>query len=204
MSKGLLIVLSGPSGAGKGTVRAALMERQPELRYGISVTTRARRAHEMDGVHYYFIDREDFLRRRDRGEFVEWAEVYGNYYATPREPMETWLAEGHDVLIEKDIQGAMTLKRAYPDACFVFILPPSLEELRRRITARGSESAEARNQRLASASHELTYLDRYDYAVVNDRVDAAVDKLLAIIKAEKCRVSRQPDLIEKIRSGGAV
>ena len=194
---GLLIIMSGPSGAGKGRVRNELLKRRPGIHYGISATTREKRPGEVDGVNYYFLSKEEFLRRVERGGFVEWAEVYGNYYGTPRQPMEEYLAAGRDVIIEKDIQGAQSLKAIYPDAVYVFILPPSLEELRRRITARGTESEQARNQRLASASDELSYIGTYDYAIVNDDLQQAVDQLEAIFTAEKCRVHRQPELLSK-------
>lgn len=187
---GLLIVLSAPSGAGKGAVRAALQRRLPELRYGVSVTTRKPRPGERHGIDYEFIDEETFRRRVEEGHFIEWAKVYDNLYGTPREPMETWLAQGHDVIVEKDIQGAQVLMEAYPDATFVFILPPSLEELRRRITNRGTESPEARQQRLRSAREELAVVDLYDYCVINDDVEEAAERLWAIIIAEKSRVQR--------------
>lgn len=187
---GLLIVLSAPSGAGKGTVRAALQKLMPNLRYGVSVTTRPPRPGELHGVHYEFVDEATFRARVEAGAFVEWAYVYDNWYGTPREPMESWLASGYDVVVEKDIQGARTLMKRYPDAAFVFVLPPSLAELRRRITSRGTESPEARQQRLRSAREELTAVDDYDYCIVNDDAEKAARRLCAIIKAEKLRVKR--------------
>lgn len=197
---GLLIILSGPSGAGKGSVRQELLRRQPDIYYGISATTRDKRPSEADGQSYFFLGRDDFLLRIDRDEFVEWAEVYGNYYGTPRQPMEDCISSGRDVIVEKDIQGALSLKKVYPDAVYVFILPPSLEELRRRIVGRGTESEAARRQRLASAGDELAYIGAYDYAVLNDQLSEAVTRLQSIILAEKCRVSRQPDLVSQYRS----
>lgn len=196
MSKnpGLFVVLSGPSGAGKGAVRARLLERYPNIRYGVSATTRPKRPGEEEGVSYFFLTPEEFQRDVAAGRFVEWAEVYGNFYGTPREPMESWLAEGIDVIVEKDIQGALALKKVYPDAVYVFILPPSFEELRERISRRGTETPEALARRLASAGEELSYVDRYDYAIINDDLDQAVDRLAAILIAEKCRVRRQPDV----------
>ncbi|HEY8448929.1 MAG TPA: guanylate kinase [Bacillota bacterium] len=187
---GLLIVLSAPSGAGKGAVRAALQKRMPELRYGVSVTTRPPRPGERDGTDYRFVDEASFHQLVAAGALVEWACVYDHYYGTPREPMESWLEQGIDVIVEKDIQGAKTLMERYPDAVFIFILPPSLEELRRRMLRRGTESPAARNQRLRSAREELTAVDDYDYCVVNENVDEAARCVQAIITAEKCRVER--------------
>jgi len=187
---GLLVVLSAPSGAGKGAIRAAVQRRLPGLRYGVSVTTRQPRPGEQDGVHYEFVDQETFERRVRAGEFLEWADVYGNRYGTPRQPMEDWLRQGIDVIVEKDVQGARTLMELLPDAVFVFILPPSLAELRRRITRRGTESPEARQQRLRSAREELHAVDRYDYCIINDDVERAADLLCAVICAEKQRVER--------------
>lgn len=199
--RGLLIVLSGPSGAGKGAIRSMLQQVRPEIRYGVSVTTRPKRAGELDGVNYHFVAREDFERLVANGEFIEWAEVYGHLYGTPRQPMEGWLDAGHDTIVEKDIQGALALKERYPDAVYVFILPPSLEELRNRIVLRGTESSEARQQRLASASDELGYVDRYDYAIVNDDLAEAARRLEAIIVAEKCRVRRQHCAVPRYAEG---
>lgn len=194
VQRGIMVVLSGPSGAGKGAVRARLRERHPEVRYGVSATTRHPRMGEVEGQSYHFLSRQDFEDRIALGDFVEWAEVYGNLYGTPRQPAESWLVAGHDVVVEKDIQGALKLKEVYPDAVFVFILPPSMEALRQRIEQRGSETPESRDRRLACAAGEMAYIGRYDYAVINDQLDAAVDKLEAIMTAEKCRVGRQPDL----------
>lgn len=187
---GLLIVLSAPSGAGKGSVRAALQRRLSSLRYGVSVTTRPKRPGERDGIDYHFVDRATFTAMQQQGAFLEWAEVYGNWYGTPREPMMTWIAEGHDVIVEKDVQGAKTLMDNKVKAVYVFLLPPSLEELRRRIHARGTESEEARRQRLASAQTELAAVDRYDYCLVNHDVEQTAKALCAIITAEKHKVSR--------------
>lgn len=187
---GLLVVLSAPSGAGKGAIRAAVQRRLPELRYGVSVTTRRPRPGEEHGVHYEFVDVETFERRVQNGDFLEWAEVYGNRYGTPRRPMEDWLRQGIDVIVEKDVQGARTLMDLLPDAVYVFVLPPSLAELRRRMVSRGTESPEARRQRLRSAREELHAVDRYDYCIVNDDVERAADQLCAVIAAEKLRVER--------------
>ncbi|MFS8640019.1 MAG: guanylate kinase [Symbiobacteriaceae bacterium] len=201
---GLMIVLSAPSGAGKGAIRRRLPERLPHLRYAVSVTTRPMRPGEIDGINYHFVTPEEFHARVEAGYFVEWAKVYGNYYGTPREPMETWLREGHDVICEKDVQGALKLMDIYPEAVYIFTMPPSLEELRRRIERRGTESPEARAQRLASADCEMACVDRYDYVVVNDDLERAVDDIIAIIRAEKLRSCRQRHLVDQVRSGGRI
>lgn len=193
-AKGLLLVLSGPSGVGKGAVRARLLQRCPGFRYGVSATTRPRREGEVEGVSYFFLSPEGFRRCIDEGGFVEWAEVHGNLYGTPRQPMEDWLAAGIDVIVEKDIQGAVALKRAYPDAVYVFLLPPSMGALEERIAQRGTETPEVAAQRLAAAVFELSQVCSYDYAVMNDALDEAARKLEAILTAERCRVSRQPEL----------
>lgn len=189
---GLLVVLSGPSGSGKGTLRRLVQELMPDVVYGVSATTRPPRPGERDGVDYYFLTRDEFLRRVERGEFVEWAEVYGHLYGTPREPMESLVAAGRTVIVEKDVQGARTLMETYRDAVFVFVLPPSLEELARRIQRRGTEPPEAREQRLRSAREELAHVERYDYCVVNEDGDprSAAERLRCIILAERCRVRR--------------
>lgn len=199
--RGLLVVLSGPSGAGKGTLRPGLLEAVPELRFLPSATTRAPRAGEVDGVNYYFWDRARFQQAIDEDQLLEWAEYVGNLYGTPRPPVEEALAAGHDVLLEKDMQGALQIRRQYPDGIFLFILPPSVAELRRRLLKRGTENSETQLKRVEKAIRELESLPDYpyEYAVVNDQIETAVDKLRAIILAERCKVSRQPsDWIEVI------
>ncbi len=197
---GSTLALVGPSGAGKGSVRRKLQQRGV-LVYAVSCTTRSPRPGEQEGKHYHFLSEEEFDRLVRGGELVEWAEVYGNYYGTPREPMESLLAAGTDVIVEKDPQGAMTLQERYPDAVYVFILPPSLEELRNRIQQRGTESSTARAQRLASANNEMGFAQQYDYLVVNDDVDEAAHRLRAIITAEKCRVCRSEHILKQVLDG---
>jgi guanylate kinase len=202
---GLLVVISGPSGAGKGAVRRELQQCRDGLVYGVSCTTREPRPGEQPGEHYFFLSEEEFHRRIEEGELVEWAEVYGNYYGTPREPMESLLAEGTDVIVEKDTQGATTLMEEYPDAVYVFILPPSLDELQNRIEKRGTECEAVQETRLASAQEELAYLKCYDYVVVNDDIERAASCLGAIITAEKCRVSRcQHDISRFVSDRGGL
>lgn len=188
--RGLLVVLSGPSGVGKGTVCSFLRSEFPKLNYSISATTRKCRPGEIDGVNYYFLSREEFLARREIGEFLEWAEVYGNFYGTPRSAVEKSLSEGKDVILEIDIQGALKVKEIFPEGVFIFLLPPSKEELERRIKGRAADSAETIRRRLACVDEELASIASYQYVVVNSRIEEAAAQIMAIITAEKCRVSR--------------
>lgn len=200
--KGLLIVVSGPSGAGKGTVCSAYLERNPHAILSVSVTTRKPRVGEKEGVNYFFRDKETFLKMVENGEFLEYAEVYGNYYGTPKKFVEEKLAAGRDVILEIDIQGALQIKDRFPEAVFVFIIPPSMEELKKRIVKRGTEDAEAIYRRFQSAYKELNYISRYNYVIINDTVDSAVAKLEAIVLAEKCRVDRNKQLYLELTGRG--
>ena len=188
--RGLLIVISGPSGAGKGTICKQLLENNSELKLSVSATTRLPRAGEVDGVNYYFITKEDFEHKIECGDFLEYAQVYDNYYGTPKSNVEEMLEKGKDVILEIDIQGALKVKENFEEGIFIFILPPSMEELKQRIIKRGSETEESLMKRFKSAYKEINFVSKYNYAVVNDEVDLAVEKLEAIICAEKCRVDR--------------
>jgi len=192
--KGQLLVISGPSGAGKGTVCKSLLEKN-DIWISVSATTRKPRNGEIDGVNYFFIDKDEFLAKIDSNDFLEYAEVYGNYYGTPKSKVFDVLESGKDVILEIDIQGALKIKSAYPDGVFIFILPPSMEELRYRITNRGSETPESLKTRLNSAYEEISFASKYDYAVINDEVNEAVKKIESIITAEKCRVYKIKDEI---------
>lgn len=196
--QGLLIVISGPSGAGKGTVCRALLETCPELALSVSKTTRQPRAGEKDGVNYFFVTHEEFERSLAAGDFLEHAVVYGQYYGTPRGAVEKMLADGRNVILEIDTQGAMQVIESYAAGVFVFLLPPSGNELRTRIINRGTESSESLARRLAAAAEEVALAPKYDYVVVNDRVEDARDRILAIIEAECLRAKRNTDLIKAI------
>ena len=188
--KGLLIVISGPSGAGKGTICKSFMERNKEVVLSVSATTRSPRKGEVDGVNYHFMTKEQFKEKMEADDFLEYAEVYDNFYGTPKSNVEELLESGKDVILEIDIQGALKVKENAEEGIFIFILPPSMEELKQRIIKRGSETEESLMKRFKSAYKEINFVSKYNYAVVNDEVETAVEKLESIITAEKCRVDR--------------
>ncbi len=188
---GNLYIISAASGAGKSSLVRALVEGDPHLRLSISYTTRPPRPGEEDGVHYHFVTREVFLEMLGQGAFLESAEVYGNYYGTSRPWIEAQLGEGHDVLLEIDWQGAAQVRRILPAAISIYILPPSLEELERRLRNRGQDSAEVIARRLASAREDMAHALEYDYLVVNECFDLALADLRAIVRARRLAVSHQ-------------
>ena len=196
--KGVLLVVSGPSGAGKGTICQLLREQLPDLGYSISVTTRQPRVGEVDGVNYFFKTVPQVKEMIAKGELLEYAEVYGNYYGTPRKYVEDLLNTGHDVLLEIDIQGALQIKERFPEGVFVFIVPPSLDELSARIYKRGTDSEDVIKRRMASAAGELTYAQKYDYIIVNDIAQKAANKVLTIMEAERYRVDRTYFIVDQI------
>ena len=198
--QGILIVLSGPSGAGKGTICQELLRSYPELNYSISATTRAPRTGEQNGVNYWFISDAEFQTMINNDQLLEWAEVYGNFYGTPCHHVATLLNSGKDIVLEIDAQGATQIKKKFPQGVCIYIAPPSLDELAKRIHKRGTDSLESIKTRLSSASGELTYVYNYDYIVVNDEVQSATKKIAAIITAEKCQVVRNVTTIEGILS----
>ena len=195
-SRGLLIVLSGPSGVGKGTVRAAVFaNNQFQYVYSVSATTRAQRPGEVDGKDYYFVSREEFETMIRNEDLLEYAEYVGNYYGTPIQKIEENLAAGRDVFLEIEVQGAMKVKERMPEGIFIFLAPPNLEELESRITGRGTDAAHVIQERMATAKEEIELRQHYDYVVVNDQVQHAVDKINAIIQSEHLKVERVVDQI---------
>ncbi|MCD6309273.1 MAG: guanylate kinase [Candidatus Eremiobacteraeota bacterium] len=193
--RGILWVTSGPSGAGKSTLLAEVLDRNPDILFSISATTRKPRPGEKDGVNYYFVSHEKFEKMIEEKAFLEWARVHDNYYGTPVGPVEEHLASGHSVILDIDVQGALQVKAVnHPDAVFVFIAPPSLAELRRRLEERKTEDEDKINGRLKTAEWELSRIHEYEYVVINDDLVTAVGDFLSIIRAEQCRVSRKRDL----------
>lgn len=190
MTQGLLIVLSGPSGVGKGTLCNRLRSASPGLVYSVSATTRNPREGEIDGVNYFFTSHEKFRAMIDAGELLEWAEYVGNYYGTPKSFVQRTIDEGKDIILEIDVQGAMQVKERFPEAIFIFVLPPSLDELRRRIVGRGTETEHSIRSRMEAAAEELKLMVHYDYAVVNDVLETACRRVQSIIEAEHCRRDR--------------
>lgn len=187
---GKLFVISGPSGAGKGTIVNAVMNQRgsSEAALSISMTTRDPRPGETDGVNYFFVTKEEFRRQIEAGGFLEYAEVYDHYYGTPKSKVMEKLDAGKDVILEIDIQGALNVKKAFPEGVLIFILPPSMEVLRNRLTGRGTDAPEVIERRLSKTREELTFIDRYDYGVVNDDLEEAVETVQAIMRAEHARV----------------
>ncbi len=192
--RGLLIVMSGPSGVGKGTVRKALFDmKNHNLTYSVSMTTRKMREGEVDGKDYYFVSKEEFLKRIDEGKFLEYAQFVGNYYGTPLDKVNEQLDEGKEVFLEIEVEGAMQVKAKVPDCVLIFIVPPSKEALYERLKNRGTESEDVIRQRIEKANREFKVAKNYDYIVVNDEVNNAADRVLAIIRAEHARTSRSID-----------
>lgn len=202
MAKGFLLIISGPAGTGKGTVCKEILERNKDIIYSISATTRKPRVGEVDGVNYFFIDEEKFKTMVENDEFLEHAYVHTNYYGTPKKFVMDEVNNGEIVLLEIDVQGALQIKNNYSEAVFVFLLPPTMEELKNRIVKRGTETEEDINRRFENAFKELDFVGKYDYFVINDKIEDAVSDIEAIIKAEKLRVKRHSDIKDKVISQG--
>jgi guanylate kinase len=201
--RGLMLILSSPSGAGKSTLtRDLLQDRTLDLTLSISVTTRQRRTSEVDGIHYHFKSRQDFERMRAQDDLLEWAEVHGNFYGTPRPPVEAVLSEGRDMLFDIDYQGTQqVLKRAAKDVVTIFILPPSMKELRARLERRAEDAPDVIAKRLENARHEIARWTMYDYVIVNEDIQRALGEVKSILVAERLRRTRGENGIESFVKG---
>jgi guanylate kinase len=198
--KGLLLVVSGPSGAGKGTICKAFLEKNKNVKLSISATTRSPREGEVEGVNYFFVTKEKFKGMIDNGELLEHAQIYDNFYGTPKAAILENLEQGYDVLLEIEMQGAKQIKEVYPEGVFIFILPPSLDELKSRIVGRGTETEEQINKRFGSAFEEICQIENYDYFIVNKDIDQSAKELSDMISAEKNKVHRYKNhIIEKFK-----
>ena len=198
MNEGLLVVISGPSGAGKGTICKSLTENSSDLELSVSATTRTPRVGEIEGKNYYFVSLDDFKEKIENGEFLEHAKVYDNYYGTPKNKVLEKLQAGRTVILEIDIQGALQVKKSHPQGVFIFVVPPSIDELQKRIITRATDTIEIIGKRMQCVKDELNYVTEYDYVVVNDSLEEAVNKIKHIIDVEKMRSHRNVSLIKKI------
>lgn len=199
--RGLMLVLSSPSGAGKSTIARNLIESDPGFELSVSVTTRPRRGSEIDGIHYHFRTQREFDIMRDSDELLEWAEVHGNFYATPREAAEKAMAEGRDMLFDIDWQGAKQLKeKMRGDIVSIFILPPSMRELKARLKRRAEDQEAVIETRLKNARTEIEHWTEYDFVVVNDDLNRAFDQVTSIVAAERLRRDRRPGLFDFVSS----
>ena len=191
MSPGLLIVISGPSGVGKNTVIDNLFTRKPDLRYSVSATTRVPRPNEIDGQHYFFLTETEFQHKINAGDFLEWARVYEHYYGTPKQYVKQLLASGRDVVLDIEIQGAIQIKRSLPEAVLIFLAPPSLTELKKRLIGRKTEPETELIKRFQYIETEFQSVPQYDYLVINQEICLTCERIECIIQAEKYRVNRQ-------------
>lgn len=195
--KGKLIVISGPSGVGKSTVVKQVMAQLPNLHFSVSATTRPQRPGEVDGKSYFFVDRSRFQSMIDAGELLEYAEYVGNYYGTPEAPIDQALEQGHDILLDIEVQGALNVKQRRPDAILIFMMAPSFRELERRLSQRGDTAPELVAQRLEHAKWEFSQAEAYDYLVVNDQVEHAASEIVSIVTAEKCRMKDRNHVLKE-------
>ncbi len=196
-SYGLLVVFSGPSGSGKGTVLKEAMSQNKNLELSVSMTTRSPREGEIDGVSYVFTSKDAFLAQIEKNGFIEWAQFCENFYGTPKERVMERLKEGKDVVLEIEVQGAMKVRESFPDAILIFNLPPSMEELKKRLVGRQTESDEVVEKRLHTAEWEISKAQEYDYVIVHDDIGVAARKLLSIIESEKCKSGRNTSLLKE-------
>ena len=197
--QGIFVVVSGFSGAGKGTLMKELLKRYDNYALSISATTRAPREGETDGKEYFFVTKEQFEKMRDERKLVEYAQYVNNYYGTPKEYVEQKMAEGKDVILEIEIQGALKVKKRFPDALLLFVTPPSAEELRRRLVGRGTETLEVINARLARAAEEASGMEAYDYLLINDDLDRCVEEMHQLIQLQHRKTSYHLDFLSKMR-----
>lgn len=197
--QGLLLIISGPSGSGKGTIVEQLKAKD-DFSLSISATTRPPREYEQDGVHYFFRSKEEFQRMIENQELLEWAEFCGNCYGTPRTYVTDQMLKGQNVILEIEVQGALQVKKLYPDGILIFLVPPNLEELGRRLTKRGTEDKETINRRIHRALEEMEFVQQYDYVVINDTIEQATEDILTIVHAESMKCSRNQE-IKKVFKG---
>lgn len=196
MSNGIVLVLSAPSGAGKSTLCQALADRRADVRLSISCTTRPPRPSEVEGKDYFFLSETEFEAKRNRGDLLEWAQVHGHFYGTPKAPIDAHQTNGLNVVLNIDTQGAQSVKKAFPESVLVFVSPPSWNVLEERLRGRKQDNEATIQRRLDNARAEMDQAPLYDYLVVNDTIDMAVDDLLAILRAEQCRIKRlNPDFL---------
>ena len=195
--KGLLLVISGPAGAGKGTICDGYLHRHPDTFLSISATTRGPREGEINGKNYYFLTKESFEEMIEGNELLEWAEFVGNYYGTPKNVILEKLEQGHDVILEIDVQGALAVQKQFSDGVFIFVVPPSFGVLRQRLVQRGTEPPDIVNKRLEKAKWELENSNAYDYLIINDLAEHAVEQLETIVKAEKQKIRRNRQFIKE-------
>lgn len=196
-NKGTLFVVSGPSGAGKGTVCSEFMKKHPECMLSVSATTRKPRPGEKDGVNYFFLTEEEFKEKIRNDGFLEHAVFCDNYYGTPKDAVINAIENGKDVILEIEVQGAMQVRAHYPEAAFVFVVPPSMQVLEERLRGRGTETEEVISERLARAKEEFRLVDKYNYVLLNDTVENATERLSTIILAEKCRMEKNYEEVKK-------
>ncbi|MFZ5987108.1 MAG: guanylate kinase [Bacillota bacterium] len=197
--EGLLVIVSGPSGAGKGTLLNLIKEREKNISFSVSATTREPRKGEAEGVNYFFKSHDEFKSMIENDELVEWVKYCDNYYGTPRKYIEDTIKSGLDCLLEIEVEGASNIMKRYPDCVSLFILPPSFEELKRRIEKRGTEEADVIKKRLDKARNEIAYAQRYDYVIINDKIEDSVNSLRCILQAEKLKFKRNRNILDMMK-----